>query len=94
MIKLHYSIADVLDECVAQLESGKGSTIAKKRSRLTIPGTKEARPKSAEHRFVPPHVLREVLRSDCSEQADTVASPAGDSSIEDEYSRYWVDLDQ
>jgi hypothetical protein len=40
MIKLHYSIADALEECLAKLDAGEGNRVPQKRPKFTIPGTR------------------------------------------------------
>jgi len=83
MIKLHYSIADVLDECVALLEDDPSRR--KRRSCFTIPNCR----RSEEQR--PPSIFDVILESiDSDKSEDLPVEPEGDT---DDFSRDWIDLD-
>ena len=102
MIRLHYSITDVLEECIAQLESGNRLITARKRPSFhpsSVAGAKGSRGRRSDINHFSPVVLRTALRSDNEDLGDeSGTSPldtnptAGDSSLDDEYSREWIDL--
>lgn len=95
MIRLHYSIADVIDECVVQLQSGgTKSGIARRRSHLDLSKTKkQGSNKSLE---VPPEIIGTALRSGACEQSGTSDTADEDEdSLEDEYGRdLWIDFEE
>jgi hypothetical protein len=96
MIKMHYSIADVLDECVVLLENGNKNVAVRRRACLTIPGCRIL-PKAEKHddpaKVSPPSFLSFVLGSEATrEQQDTFSSRTTDSK-EDEYTREWIDME-
>lgn len=95
MIKVHYSIADELDECVRRLESGGKKVHVRRRSGFVdLPKCRKPPKVEKKEAFTaPPSILSFVMGSggelpsvDCEDTLD-------DSTKEDEYSRDWVDLD-
>jgi len=95
MIKLHYSIADALDDCVARLETGTiGRTTIKRRSTFS----------TTEHKFsggldavpVPAGAMGEALRvrngSDGGMQSSGTTDSEDYEDDEDEYESSWIDL--
>lgn len=95
MIKLHYSIADELDDCVQKLGTGNKGLVMRRRSFVAIPGIRKpakAEAEKAREWNSPPNILNLVMgvSSEASEQAGTDTL---DGSKDDEHSRDWVDLD-
>lgn len=98
MIRLHYSIADVIDECVVQLQSGgTKSGIAKRRSHLDLTKSKKETNNGDNKTLrVPPEIIGTALRSGACEQSGTCDTDDvdDDDSFEDEYGRdLWIDFD-
>jgi hypothetical protein len=78
MIRLHYSISDVLDECVLQLETGQRSSGHEKpQEPIRISSGKI----DAERHFLPPKMVRSALSS------DNTSNPTAESID-------WIDLDR
>ena len=91
MIKLHYSIADELDECVRLLESGNKGVNVRRRVSVKLPGSRKPLIHvRKEEPLSPPSILKLVMGSS-EEQQD--CSLTAEDFKEDEYSRDWVDLD-
>jgi len=96
MIKLHYSIADALDECVARLEKGtRGHTSIRRRS--TLSSMERQLPFMIDGGTSHPINTKGSLAVNTLSQiqADDGAyssSATAPDSLEDEYNEAWVDM--
>lgn len=88
MIKLHYSIANAFDECIAILE-GKELPRSQRTSQFVVERRKPMLDVPNEDDDSPPSILNLIMPRNSFEQ-NSDGSPI--SNQEDEYSRDWVNL--
>lgn len=86
MIKLHYSLVDVLDDCIAKLDVSKKrkGVMPQRRSQISVPESK--------------HFACDILKGSPSsasiarEVEGSSSTSSGFEEDEDEYERSWVGL--
>lgn len=84
MIKLHYSLVDVLDDCIAKLDAGKKrrGVTQHSRSKISVPAESK-------------HFAREILSPTSRETEGSFSSSTATGGLEedeDQYERSWVGL--